>query len=658
MRAATSAWVLAIALSTLMPCAGLARTQETALPDWAKEVAAHSQKSYETRTHAVVLLDERTIKVNRSGEYEETVRRVVRILRPEGKNEGSVRIYVDGSDALLNAHAWCSSPDGHNYEVKQKQFTQVGNWSNGAPLYQDAVQYTAEVPGSNPGAVVAFEYTVRYRAWGDYATWNVQEDIPVEEARLKLMLPEKWSYKAFWVNSAPVAPLLTAPGEWNWGLHDLAPIDLEEKHAPKIWALAARMQLAFSPKEFATPVFASWESIGTWAEELTLPRRPPSAAITAKVHELTVGATDFDGIVNILGSYVQKNIHYVAIEIGIGGLQPHAAGDTYRNGYGDCKDKATLLASMLQVAGISSEDVLIFNAHGVTQKDAPGNDFNHAILAIELPPDAKLNYRSVAETKTGKRYLIFDPTNEWIPVGNLPEYEQGNFALLEGTAGGELIRMPVFPPEQNRMTRSGRFTISDDGGLSGELLINQHGSHAWRSRATLDRESERERIRIAERFLSRSVQGATLKQTSYENVDPVGLEFNIRYSFTALGFMRNNGPLLLFKPCVFGEKAFLVDWKKRKYPVDLGSTTDEVDRYEIVLPTGLDADELPDTVELDVGFASYKSSVSIKSGMIVYEREYVVRDPQVGIENLEQLRKLEEAIMRDESATVVLKKKS
>jgi hypothetical protein len=68
-------------------------------------------------------------------------------------------------------------------------------------------------------------------------------------------------------------------------------------------------------------------------------------------------------------------------------------------------------------------------------------------------------------------------------------------------------------------------------------------------------------------------------------------------------------------------------------------------------------DDLPDAVELDVGFASYKSSVSIKSGVIVYQREYVVRDPQVGVEKLEQLWKLEEAILRDESATVVLKKK-
>jgi len=56
----------------------------------------------------------------------------------------------------------------------------------------------------------------------------------------------------------------------------------------------------------------------------------------------------------------------------------------------------------------------------------------------------------------------------------------------------------------------------------------------------------------------------------------------------------------LFQPCVFGHKAIAIDWKKRKYPVDLQSTTDEVDRYEIALPAGMQVDDLPDAVQIDV----------------------------------------------------------
>jgi transglutaminase-like putative cysteine protease len=656
MRWAISSWILAIAMVGLSGATAFAGNGQVTLPDWMKDAAARPQKSYPARTNAVVLLDERAISVNRSGEYIETVRRVVRILRPEGGNEGTIGINVEHADALLSAHAWCSSSDGHSYEVKQKDFEQKGYGFGGTLFFMNEVNYAAELPAANPGAVVAFEYSVRNRAWGDYTTWWFQEEIPVEQARLTLGLPDKWNYKDSWVNSAHVASDSATPGMVAWVLHDVAALDNEEQHSPGILAMAGRMQLAFSPPEFAIPVFASWDSIGKWAEDLAQPRRQPSAEITAKVKQLTAGVSDFDGIVSRLAGFVQRDIRYVANEIGIGGWQPRAAGDTYRNHYGDCKDKATLLGSMLQVAGIHAENVLIFAEHGVTREDSPGNYFNHAILAIELPADAKVTYRSVVQTKSGQRYLIFDPTNEWVPVGELGEYEQGNFALLEGKNGGELIRMPVFPPEQNRLARNGKFTIGEGGGLSGELQISDSGSHAWRSRANVARENERERTRSAENFLTRSLQGATLKQATYEHLDEPSRELMVHYSFTASEFLKSSGTLLLFQPCVFGHKAIAIDWKKRKYPVDLQSTTDEVDRYEIALPAGMQVDDLPDAVQIDVGFASYKSSVTSANGVILYQREYVVRDPQVGLDKLGQLRKLEEAILRDEASSVVLKK--
>jgi len=115
---------------------------------------------------------------------------------------------------------------------------------------------------------------------------------------------------------------------------------------------------------------------------------------------------------------------------------------------------------------------------------------------------------------------------------------------------------------------------------------------------------------------------------------------------------------LLFPPCVFGHKAISIDWKKRKNPVDLEAATQEVDRYEIALPPGMEIDDLPDPVQIDVGFASYKSRVVSNQTSIRYEREYIVLDPQVPVDKLGQLRKFEEAILRDESSSVVLKKKN
>jgi hypothetical protein len=294
----------------------------------------------------------------------------------------------------------------------------------------------------------------------------------------------------------------------------------------------------------------------------------------------------------------------------------------------------------------------------VTHEDSPGIDFNHAISAIELPATLKVNYRSVVQASSGQRFLIFDPSNEWIPLGDLPDYEQGNFALLEGADGGELIRLPLSSPQENRFARTGKLTLAADGAVSGELHVSSSGTHAWPARSQVSRENELERTRYAESFLSRWVQGAALSKVEFGSVSQLDQEFTVHYSFSAPSFLKSSGPLLLFQPCVFGHKGIRIDWKKRKYPVDLRTATDEIDSYELALPAGLEVDDLPVTVDIDVGFASYQSKVSVENGVILYRREYIVRDPQVGIEKLGQLRKLEDAITRDESSSVVLKKKN
>ncbi len=83
---------------------------------------------------------------------------------------------------------------------------------------------------------------------------------------------------------------------------------------------------------------------------------------------------------------MQHDIRYVAIELGIGGLQPHAASEVFSHHYGDCKDKATLMRSMLHEIGIESYYVVINTERGVVTRDMPAhNGFNHAIVAIKLP---------------------------------------------------------------------------------------------------------------------------------------------------------------------------------------------------------------------------------------------------------------------------------
>ena len=82
-------------------------------------------------------------------------------------------------------------------------------------------------------------------------------------------------------------------------------------------------------------------------------------SVRKKADELTRGATKPEEKARRLYDYVARNIRYVSLSFGVGRYQPHAASEVMTNGYGDCKDKHTLLATLLRAEGIPSYPVLI-----------------------------------------------------------------------------------------------------------------------------------------------------------------------------------------------------------------------------------------------------------------------------------------------------------
>jgi Transglutaminase-like superfamily len=113
-----------------------------------------------------------------------------------------------------------------------------------------------------------------------------------------------------------------------------------------------------------------------------------------------------------------------------GGHQPHLATEVFSKQYGDCKDKANLMKTMLRVAGIDSYMVAIYGGdrNHVHPEWASPEQFNHAIIAIKVPDDVALP--SVINHPKLGRLLIFDPTESETPIGDLPEDEQGSYALI------------------------------------------------------------------------------------------------------------------------------------------------------------------------------------------------------------------------------------
>jgi hypothetical protein len=536
--------------------------------------------------------------------------------------------------------------------VKDKDFVEGNSYS--FELYSDLKYRAAKVPAVQPGTVVGFEYEIRRRAYLNQFVWVFQQPNPVRLANFAVQLPAGWEYKNSWANHPSVEPVSVGDNRWQWTIHDV-PLIKQEPRMPHVAALDGKMWFAFfGPGQ---PSAISWKSIGGWSRDLSHGRRNLSPEIADRVHQLISGKPDFASRLQALTAFLQSEVRYVAIEIGIGGFQPHFATDIFRSRYGDCKDKVTLLSAMLQEAAIRSEYVLISTDRGIVNPALVTNWFNHVIIAIELPPMLSTDiYDAVVTSASGTRYLLFDPTDEYTPVGKIRGKLEDSYALLVTEAGGELIHTPRLKPEANQLTRQGHFSLSADGTLSGEVVEDRTGDHALYERMHFAHSTDKERREAVERRLNTSLQGFTLSSLDIENQTNLQLDLRLSMKLTVPQYAQARDPLLLVRPRVIGEKSFALDTQPRHYDLVFDAASTEADTFELELPSGYKVDDLPDGASADFGFASYHSQYDVEGNRLKYSRKYILKDLSVPVGKIGDVRKLESIIAADEHARVILKR--
>jgi hypothetical protein len=622
------------------------------LPDWMQQAATKPVGTYSDETKAVILLDETSIRVLSADQLVEHCRRVVKILRPEGRGEATFGTVVREKDKVSDLHAWGVDSAGHKFEVKTKEFNSTARYQE--ELYTDIKAMYATVPGAAVGGVFAFEYDVQTSTYLNEYDWIPQGSTPVKDASLTVELPAAWEFDAVWANAESTKPQSVGPNKWKWTMSDIAALE-EEPFRPSASSLAKRLEVSFYGGGMKRNS-GSWANIGTWYKGLSDPRRTPTPEIRAAAQALAAGRSGFDAQVRAVASFLQTDVRYVAISIGIGGHQPHFAGDVFRHKYGDCKDKAALMATMLEELGYHSEMVLVDTNRGSVKPDVPCVRFDHAILAIQLPssvPDDA--YPSMVKTKDGFRWAIFDPTNSYTPFGLIPYYEQNSYALIT-TAPGELVRLPLIRPEISANEYAGKFSLGTDGVLSGNVVQRLTGESASRLRGSLAMYDGTDRSKFLELVANSSLKQASVEAPEFENLKAIDKDLIIKYKLSMSGYAQHAGTLLLVRPRVLADKALDLPMKKRHYDLELSTSRHDRDVYEITIPAGYVVDELPDNTHVDVGFAMYDAKIESVGNAIRYTREYVVRDPQIAISKMDDVKKLQIAIGADQFATAVLKK--
>jgi len=629
-----------------------------AVPPWAQAQVSTPAPEHDARTAAVVLYSETALSIQPNGKIHLLERHVLKILRPEGLPYTVIRADSNSQVRTIRMHAWNIPSSGKPSDVDDRDAVEsaligvlYGN------LMDDMRSKLLRVPAVVPGGIVASEVEQELQPYVLADDWVFQGPLAVREAHFSLELPAGWSYRARWINHPESAASTDGP-RVLWTLTNLKPIR-QEPLMPPWQAIAGRLAISLVPPDGHDQSFESWAEMGRWYSNLTRGRRDSSPQIKQRVAELTASQSTLLQKIQAIAAFVQSDVRYVAIELGIGGLQPHAANDVLMRGYGDCKDKSTLFAAMLKEIGVDAYYVVVNSQRGAISATTPPNlGFNHVIVAVRLPPEARdASLLSVSVHPKLGEIVFFDPTDSYMPFGSLAGPLQAGFGLLVTPDGGELVQLPVLPAIASAVQRTAHFTLDENGTLSGDVQDVTKGDMAALARRQVDlAPQETDRIKSIESMMANSFPTFQITKASIRSLSVHSQPFEWNYRIEVPNYGETSGPIVTLRPRVFGSKSpgFLETNEPRENDVEFEGPRKDTDLFEIALPAGYAVEELPAPFDEDHPYASYHSKTELVGHTLKYTRSFEIKQLTVSAALAPELRDFFRRILNEERQVAVL----
>ncbi len=629
-------------------------------PEWLKQAARTPVPNYEKEVDAVVLFHEEAVALDANGRLVTVERHVIKILQKEGVRDAvASAFYLSKFSQVKNLDAWLLAPNGAVTEFGKKETVDL--ISDPDDIYDEGRIKSIDASSqAEIGSIFGYTSTTEDRPLFYQQQFLFQDGHPTLVSRFSLNLPQGWSAKSLTFNRAPVTPQVNG-STYFWELRDLAPISIEPM-APTFSNLVPRIAINYSPPteaQAADKAFSNWIDVSRWATVMYEPQVIINDEVAAKARDLTAAAKTELEKIQAIGKFVQ-DMQYISIDIGVGygnGMKPRPSDLVLGRGYGDCKDKANLMRAMLRSLKIEAYPVIIYSGDPgfVRAEWASPRQFNHCIIAVRVSDETK--GPTVIEHKTLGRLMIFDATDPFTPVGDLPEYLQGSNGLIIAGEKGGLFEMPVTPADFNAWNRETTISLNERGDIAGTIRERVSGQESRGPRTMLRSTSAENFRKSIERWLTRGATAAKLtKFTPVDGHEKAAFDMDIEFSAPQYGQLMQNR-LLVFKPAVVSRTSTLnLTERSRKNPINFESNS-FTERVQVDLPSGFEVDEMPEPVSLSLPFGTYSTKYEIKEGKLFYTRALITKRTSVPVEKYAEVQGFFSKIRDAEQSPVVLIRK-
>ena len=370
-----------------------------------------------------------TIKDKNTAKYE--VHQVFTVMNAQAKDFLSFVAFSDKFHTLDDAEIKVFDLLGKKINTWSKKEMTSLNYGEGLVPEGKVTYFDVSAPAYP--VTVEINYTIKYRGildLPDYIMQHSWQSVQHSVYEVEVPVDLGFRYKLLNTEKKPDVSATGTKSIYRWELNNMPAFKLE-KHSGSSEGYLPTVLIA--PNKFQLDEYdgdmTSWKNYGLWINDLYAKVSGLPEEKKAFYREMVKGAKSDEEKASILYNYLQHNMRYVSIQLGIGGWRPFPAEFVNDKKYGDCKALSNYLKTTLEAVGIKSNLVIIYRDYEprVVDENFPMNDFNHVILCIP----------------GGKDSTWLECTSTTLPFASLDETTLNRKAVMITDAGGVLINTPA-----------------------------------------------------------------------------------------------------------------------------------------------------------------------------------------------------------------------
>lgn len=593
-------------------------------------------ESLKKNAHTVIRAYDSHFKVSDKKFSEHRVKVVYTVLNSVGKNVEYV--HYDGSSKVTDFRGTLYNAEGKKVRSLDKRDARDYSGTDGANLFTDNRVRVMGIDGGKPPYTVAFEYTVKSTDHRFYPGWHILPGygFSLMGGSHTIVASDglDFSYRAY---NADIEPTIEEKGRaviYRWAAEAVPALEREPYADRKSRFPVVNVSPHHFVVEEKVGSFRDWKSFGQFIHQLNEGRNNLPETTRESVRKLIAGASDDEEKVRLLYRYLQDNMRYVSVQIGIGGWKSFDAQYVDQNKFGDCKALSFYMHSMLDVVGIESYPVLVYAGEEppAMEEDFAHGGFNHMILYVP-------------ETDTW-----LECTSNKNPAGYLGSNTEDRNVLLVTPEGGQVARTPLLELDREHLT--GTIALAEDGAATLDMTLETTGEahEMYRHYAdNVDRD-------FREYFQSELSLPSSAKLTDLEiAADETGPNASVAYSFEVMKYGSRAGTRMFVPVNTLSRMDFVPPKNEgRLSTVVRRHNYEKTDEVTLQLPEGYRVENLPEPVALESVFGTYSAELEERDGEIVYRRALRMVPTERPAAEYEDLRDFFRAITKADKRKLVL----